>query len=288
MAKILAVEDNPAILDFYKEFFGDAGFEVATAEDALSAITVFQQFKPDLIILDLDIPAGGGLQVFETLRSRFNSPVPIIFSTGKPEKLPRLNNLHNVAALGKPADPEKLMALAIKMIEGTAPAARPAPAPAPAPLPVPRPVPVPLPAARPEADPMLTHAAPLPAVPGGKIKIMVVDDDPGVLALYSELLGNAGYDVCTAEDAFGGVAVFQQFKPALAVLDVDMPAGGGRKVFERLRIQLASPAPIIFSTGNPEQVADLEKNLNVVVLKKPVSPARLIETIKNLLKGLPA
>lgn len=278
MAKILAVEDNPAILDFYKEFFGDAGFEVATAEDALSAITVFQQFKPDLIILDLDIPAGGGLHVFETLRSRLNSPVPIIFSTGKPEKLPRLNNLHNVTALGKPADPEKLMALVIKMIEGTAPAA----------LPVPRSAPFTLPAAQPEAGPMLTHAAPQPAVAGKKIKIMVVDDDPGVLALYSELLGNAGYDVCTAEDAFGGVAVFQQFKPALAVLDVDMPAGGGRKVFERLRIQLASPAPIIFSTGNPEQVADLEKNLNVVVLKKPVSPARLIETIKNLLKGLPA
>ena len=62
--KILAVEDNPAILEFYIEFFSDMGFEVKTAEDALSALTLHQQFKSDLIVLDLNIPAGGGMLVF--------------------------------------------------------------------------------------------------------------------------------------------------------------------------------------------------------------------------------
>ena len=45
MPKILAVEDNPALLDFYIEFFEEQGFEVQTAEDAFSAINKQQQFQ---------------------------------------------------------------------------------------------------------------------------------------------------------------------------------------------------------------------------------------------------
>jgi DNA-binding response OmpR family regulator len=264
MPKILAVEDNPAILDFYREFFGDAGFEVETAEDAFSAINKFQAFRPDVIILDLDIPAGGGMMVFETLRTRFNSPVPVIFSTGKPEKLPRLDNLHNASSLGKPADPEVLMAAIVKI---TGLPAQPA-------------------AAKVSADPGMAPPPPPPSAarPAAAARILVVDDDPAILELYCELLAKAGYEVQRAEDAMGAVARFQEFKPALIILDVDMPAGGGKKVFERLRVQLASPAPIIFSTGAPESVQALEKNMNVAVLKKPVAPALLLEMIKKLLK----
>ncbi|OGS12075.1 MAG: hypothetical protein A2234_07205 [Elusimicrobia bacterium RIFOXYA2_FULL_58_8] len=255
MVKILAVEDNPAILDFYREFFGEAGFEVQTAEDAFSAITKHQQFKSDLIILDLNIPAGGGMQVFDTLRNRLADPVPIIFSTGKPEQLPSLANIHNVAIATKPTNPELLMAEVKRLL------------------------------------PKFFGQAmnPLPPPPPGQpraavFKILVVDDDLSVLELYGEILSKAGFEVQTAEDAMGAITKFQEFHPALVILDVDMPAGGGRKVFERLRIQLAAPAPIIFSTGSPESVADLEKNLNVTILKKPLTPELLLGAVKKLLK----
>ncbi|MDD5210498.1 MAG: response regulator [Elusimicrobiales bacterium] len=255
MYKILAVEDNPAILSFYREFFADTGFEVQTAEDALSAITLHQQFKSDLIILDLNIPAGGGMLVFETLRVRLCDPVPIIFSTGQPEHLPNLKNLHNVSFIGKPADPPLLLAEVRRLLGKTAgPAMNPAPPPPPARL--------------------------KPA----NLKLLVVDDDMTILELYKEILTKAGFEIETAEDAIGAVTKFQEFKPALVILDVDMPAGGGKKVFERLRMQLMSPAPIIFSTASPEAVASLERNLNVVVLKKPLTPDLLVDTVKKLLK----
>ncbi|HBA59967.1 MAG TPA: hypothetical protein DCZ92_03940 [Elusimicrobia bacterium] len=270
MPKILAVEDNPAILDFYKEFFVESGFEIETAEDALSAITKYQLFKPDVIILDLDIPAGGGMQVFERLRSTFNDPVPIIFSTGKPEKLPRLENLHNASGLPKPVDPEKLLAEVKKLTAGVikiVPQMNPVPPPPPSPA-------------------LLQKAASgqPPAAAAVPAKILVVDDDLTLLELYKDFLGSAGFEVQTAEDAIGALTRFQEFKPALVILDVDMPAGGGKKVFERLRIQLASPTPIIFSTGNTESVQALERNLNVVVLKKPLVPATIVEAIRKLLK----
>ena len=57
MHKILAIDDDLYILDLYKALFVDAGFEVRVAEDALSAIMAFSDFNPDLVILDMDIPA---------------------------------------------------------------------------------------------------------------------------------------------------------------------------------------------------------------------------------------
>ena len=110
MAKILVVEDNPAILDFCKEFFEDAGFEVKTAEEAGAAISVYHDFKADLILLDLNIPGGGGMLVFQTLRKIQNDMVPIIFSTGKPETLGNIAELPNVSVVKKPTPPEELMA----------------------------------------------------------------------------------------------------------------------------------------------------------------------------------
>lgn len=256
MQKILAVEDNPAILDFYRDFFSEAGFEVKTAEDAFSAINLYKEFRPDLVILDLGIPAGGGMMVFETLRTRLQAPVPVIFSTGKPEQLPpNLHHLYHVSVVTKPVNPEVLMAEVRKLLPQEAEK---------------QPNPVPPPPPRPQQ--LQRH------------KLLVVDDDPSLLELYREILGKAGFEVDTAEDAIGAITKFQEFKPELLILDVDMPAGGGRKVFERLRLQLASPVPILFSTATPATVADLEKNLNVLVLKKPVSPGILVGAVKDLLK----
>ena len=53
MSKIMAVDDDLYILDLYKTILTEAGYEVGTAEDAMSAVTKFQEFKPDLLILDV-------------------------------------------------------------------------------------------------------------------------------------------------------------------------------------------------------------------------------------------
>lgn len=117
MPKILVVEDNPAILDFCKEFFEDGGFEVKTAENAPDAIARHNEFKSEVILLDLNIPGGGGILVFETLRAR-KDMVPIIFSTGKPETISDLAGMQNVSVLRKPTDPEVLMAEVKKKVAG--------------------------------------------------------------------------------------------------------------------------------------------------------------------------
>lgn len=142
MPKILVVDDIPAITEFSKEFFEDAGFEVRTADTAPTAIAAQRAFKADAILQDLNIPEGGGILVYETLRAE-GDMVPIIFSTGKPETLGDLTAMVNVSALRKPTDPEVLMAEVQKRIAASK-AAAPAPAaerpmnPVPPPPPPPR------------------------------------------------------------------------------------------------------------------------------------------------------
>jgi len=116
MAKILAVDDDLFILDLYKEIFTKAGFEVQTAEDAVAAVTKFQDFKPDLLVLDVDMPAGGGQKVFDRLRNLFQNATPIIFSTGLPETVQNLAKMANVAVLKKPVNPELLVSTAKKLL----------------------------------------------------------------------------------------------------------------------------------------------------------------------------
>lgn len=109
MAKILAVDDDLYILELYKALFTDEGFVVETAEDASGALVKYHEFKPDLIILDVDMPAGGGQKAFERLRNIIGSSIPVIFSTGLPENVAHLARSASVAVLKKPVDNEKLL-----------------------------------------------------------------------------------------------------------------------------------------------------------------------------------
>lgn len=123
MPKILVVDDIPAILDFSKEFFEDAGFEVRTADTAPTAIAAQQEFKADVILQDLNIPEGGGMHVYQTLRAN-QDMVPVIFSTGKPEAIGDISGMVNVSILKKPTDPDVLMTEVRKQL-GKASAERP-------------------------------------------------------------------------------------------------------------------------------------------------------------------
>ena len=109
MSKVMAVDDDLYILELYKTMLKEAGYEVETAEDGMSAVTKFQEFKPDLLILDVEMPAGGGEKVFDRLRNLFMVTIPIIFSTGVPENVTRYASFKNVTVLKKPVDKETLL-----------------------------------------------------------------------------------------------------------------------------------------------------------------------------------
>jgi PAS domain S-box-containing protein len=77
----------------------------------------------------------------------------------------------------------------------------------------------------------------LPAAPRGKGTILVVDDEPVLLELVSELLGELGYEILMAEDGLEAIDIYEMRWTSidLVLLDVVMPRMGGRETLNALR-----------------------------------------------------
>ena len=110
--KILIVDDERDIVKGLMIRLQGAGYEVVTAFDGAQGVFMAHKEKPDLIILDIRMPAGDGFSVAQRLkRSIHTFTIPVIFLTGSPEK----NAEEKAMALGarfyvkKPYDPEELL-----------------------------------------------------------------------------------------------------------------------------------------------------------------------------------
>jgi DNA-binding response OmpR family regulator len=69
-AKILVVDDDPAIRNLIHRFLAKQNYEMESAEDGKKALAVFEQFTPDLVILDLNLPDTNGYDLCKEMQSR--------------------------------------------------------------------------------------------------------------------------------------------------------------------------------------------------------------------------
>lgn len=82
--KILVVDDEPHIAKLVKVAFEKTGYSVRVASNGYEALELVRDFSPDLILLDIVMPAMDGYEVLARLRSKFRtSQIPIIFLTMK-------------------------------------------------------------------------------------------------------------------------------------------------------------------------------------------------------------
>src|SRR6202451_964253 len=83
-AKILIVDDDPDLRRALKIRLRANHYDTVQASDGYSAIAVAQKEQPNLIILDLGLPAGDGFVVLQRLRdSDFLSSIPVIVLTAR-------------------------------------------------------------------------------------------------------------------------------------------------------------------------------------------------------------
>ena len=107
MKTVLLVDDDNIFLLSIGVRLKGMGYTVCTAKDAASAITVVRKTSPDVIVLDVSLPAGDGFLVAERLQNLIASAVtPIIFVTAseKPGLRERAMKLGAVGFLTKPFD----------------------------------------------------------------------------------------------------------------------------------------------------------------------------------------
>ena len=111
--KVLVIEDDAVARADLQARLGAAGYLVAQAADAASAMTVVNREHPDLILLDLGLPAGDGYLVLERLRKiAAFAAIPVLVITGRSdaETRQRVANLGVPPMLSKPVDTEALLA----------------------------------------------------------------------------------------------------------------------------------------------------------------------------------
>jgi DNA-binding response OmpR family regulator len=83
MPKILIIEDEFDILRVLQKRLSNAGFEIITSADAYQGVEKAHKERPDLIILDLMIPAGGGLSVLRNIKASDHTKLtPVLVLTG--------------------------------------------------------------------------------------------------------------------------------------------------------------------------------------------------------------
>jgi len=108
--KILVVEDELEIIKLVRAYLEKAGYLVVAATDGEQALSVFRHERPNLVILDLNLPGMDGLEVCRALRRK--SDVPIIMLTARIEETDRLIGLELGADdyIVKPFSPREVVA----------------------------------------------------------------------------------------------------------------------------------------------------------------------------------
>ena len=107
MSKILIVDDDQDLLKLLRLNLSKEGYKVVVAIDAYNGIQSARTEKPDLIILDIMLPAGGGLHTLKNIRlTTLGSQIPIVILTGmQDEKLrQQIEQVGVEAYLQKPCD----------------------------------------------------------------------------------------------------------------------------------------------------------------------------------------
>ena len=69
--KLLIVDDEVEICDFLKSFFEERDYQVKTASSGQEALTLVEQFKPQVVLLDIKMPGMDGIQVLEKMKPKF-------------------------------------------------------------------------------------------------------------------------------------------------------------------------------------------------------------------------
>jgi len=110
--RILVVDDEPDILSLLVYQLSREGYRISTAVDGRSAVSTALEDRPDLIVLDLMLPAMDGYQVLRELREdERTSEIPVLLLTARREEEDRIHGFEKGADayVTKPFSPRELV-----------------------------------------------------------------------------------------------------------------------------------------------------------------------------------
>ena len=254
---ILIVDDSLTVRMDLEEIFSAAGFSPVLCADLTSARQALKENECNLVILDLLLPDGNGVDLLREIRNNpAQASIPVILLSRETEVRQRLQGLGTGADeyIGKPYDPIFVVARARQLIG---------------------------PLADEEKD---SQTKPL---------VLVIDDSTTFREELKELFENEGYQVLTAASGEEGVRLAVQFRPNAVVVDGVLPGIDGATTIRRLRSEVSvATIPCLFLTGSSHaasELAALEAGADSFLSKdagKDLILARLGAMLRNTTGGI--
>ena len=97
MKKILIIEDDPFLSEMYAAKFIENGFEVEVSSDGKSGLAKIEDFRPDLVLLDIVLPKMDGFEMLKKVKEKEElKEIPIVLLTNLGQK----NEVEKGIALG--------------------------------------------------------------------------------------------------------------------------------------------------------------------------------------------
>lgn len=253
MAKILVIEDDGIVRDALRQLLTRAGYEVGFAADGGNGLLAYRHQRPDLVILDRNLPVLSGTAVFARIRALDPEARVIILSgyDDPAETAVYLN--HGAAAFLSKEDGLSNVISAVETVIGPA---------------------------RPQPQPPAAKAKPL---------VLVADDEKLIRDVLRRALTEIGCAVIEALDGAEAVRLARERRPDIIMLDVVMPGKDGMEVLRELLPELPAAAFMLI-TGYGEEKSGREalrlgaldyvtKPFNLDLLKTAVE-ARLLQVDK--------
>ncbi len=117
MKKILIIEDDRNLLNELKEFLQNKGYEVGSVDNFLKSIDLVLEERPDLVILDINLPGISGFDICRDIKEKSNIPVLMLTSRiGIEDEIKGLE-IGADEYLSKPVDTRKLILRMEKLLD---------------------------------------------------------------------------------------------------------------------------------------------------------------------------
>ena len=118
-------------------------------------------------------------------------------------------------------------------------------------------------------------------------KILIIDDDPFILAMYTQKFKEHGFQVEVAHEGKEGLAKAKELKPDVILLDVVMPAMDGFDVLKKLKEDAGAQPPKIIFLTNFGQREDVERGMQLgaddYIIKAHFTPSEVVKKINEVL-----
>jgi len=119
--------------------------------------------------------------------------------------------------------------------------------------------------------------------------ILVIDDEPAIVAVLRHILEGAGYQVLVAPDGKAAVAVYDSHPVDLVITDILMPEQEGLETIRQLRSRSSTLKIIAMSGGGRYRLAEFLKVAKMLgadsTLYKPFTQQEVLDTVHRLLEG---